>query len=138
MIGVVLGLHHCPGQAGNLYLLRYVDLPRRRASRLAALTGGCAADLPSLPLLEGDLLVPQPGSSTATATVILQSNQVRDTILRDLQLNRAWKTHSSRATKAYFDQHLLCNVGKNGELVIGFQDTTRAARIALPARYWTR
>ncbi len=106
--------------------------PVAGSSRAALLGSSSAGDLPSLPLLEGDLLVPQPGSSTPTATVIIQSNHVREQIINKLQLGQAWKK-SPRATRAYFTRHLICTTGKNGELTIGFQDTERgrAYEIAL-------
>ncbi len=119
LLGVIIALLKPVTYTSSATLI----FPAAPTSRLSALTGGSQADLPSLPLLEGDLMVPQPGSSSSTATVILQSNHVREKILQDLHLSQAWKTGTSRATRAYFDKHLLCNTGKNGEMIVGFQDT---------------
>ncbi len=97
--------------------------PSAPISKLSALTGGSSGDLPSVPLLEGALLIPQPGTSASTASLILQSNLVRDTLFANLQLQTSWKRPSLRDARRYYSKHLICKTGKSGELEVGFQDT---------------
>lgn len=97
--------------------------PTSPASRLSALAGdGGGGDLPSVPLLDGALMIPQPGTGASTAGLLLQSHRAAETIVRATQLQRHWKLPNETETIRRFQQKLQCKAGKSGELVIGFQD----------------
>ncbi|HEY3377212.1 MAG TPA: hypothetical protein VGL77_06910 [Armatimonadota bacterium] len=97
--------------------------PSLPGSTLSALTGGGGGgDLPSVPLLGGALITPQPGTSAATASVLLQSHRAADDVIKKLDLKGRWGLSDDRAVLRRFTQRLQCKAGKSGELYIGFQD----------------
>jgi uncharacterized protein involved in exopolysaccharide biosynthesis len=106
--------------------------PASPVSRLPMLTGVGGGDLPSMPLLEGALMVPQPGSSAATAALLVQSRRAQQTVITALDLQRHWDEKSLSDTHEHFTRDLINKPGRNGELYVGFRDTSpaRAQRIA--------
>ncbi|OPZ87638.1 MAG: Chain length determinant protein [bacterium ADurb.Bin429] len=104
--------------------------PSAVSGRLAMLTGG-GGDLPSMRLLDGALLVPQPGSSAGTATTLLSSRRIQEKVMRDQDLQQAWKCKNAYETKMKFLKSFQYSIGKNMELTVRFTDTspTRAQRV---------
>lgn len=100
--------------------------PMAPSSKLSALTGGGNdADLPSLPLLDGALQVPQPGTSTSTAGILLMSQKTILRVANDFDLRTAWKLPDDAKVIKRFRRELECRAGKNGDLTIRFQDKSR-------------
>jgi len=86
------------------------------------LSGGGGSELPSIPLLDGVMMVPQTGSSAGTASLLLNSRTVRQDVVSNLGLKEEWHLDSELEVYRHFDQSLICKVGKNGELYVGFRD----------------
>lgn len=102
--------------------------PAAPTSKLNALAGGGSGDLPSMPLLEGALQVPQPGTSAGTAMLILQSRQARTNVLQALRgqapsikLEAHWQADQQEAL-SQLAKNALLKIGKQGELYVSFSD----------------
>lgn len=90
-----------------------------RAGALRALTGGGATDMPSLPLMEGLLSIPQPGSSPETAKLILGSQRATMALVRRLGLAEKWELPPEKARRK-LGKALELKVGDTGDLGISF------------------
>lgn len=100
-----------------------------QASGMAPSAGG--ADQPALPLMQGVLNVPQPGTSPATAGLIIKSRQTTDELIRRFDLQKVWRTSYERAVER-LDRDLQCIAGSSGDLRVVYTDTSpeRAHQIA--------
>ena len=125
-IGVVLGGLVAIVRPTTYTTSTTILFPPAPISKLTALAGGGGdSDLPSLPLLEGALSVPQPGSSTSTAGILLQSQQTELKIAHALDLQKVWKLPNDYKVLKQFHRELECKAGKNSDLTISFQDQSR-------------
>lgn len=97
-------------------------------------SGGSGADQPSLPLMQGVLSVPQPGTSPATAGLILKSRQTTAELIRRFDLQSAWHTTFERSVERLQDD-LQCVAGTSGDLRIIYTDDSpeRAQKITSAA-----
>ncbi len=94
-------------------------------SALASFTGGGGTDLPSVPLLQGALAVPQLGSGAGTAKLIVKSRRLQYQVIRALHLEEKWKVPNAKTAAKVFEGGLKVTQGKSGELIVGFTDTSR-------------
>ncbi len=125
LLGIVIAVLRPTTYTSTATLL----FPSAPASRMSLLGGGGSGDLPSLPLLEGALMVPQPGTSAVTASLILESNRSLREVLHQLHhdandpldLANAWKL-DDRETLEKLRENMEIKVGKQGELYVGFRD----------------
>lgn len=84
---------------------------------------GSGADQPSLPLMQGVLNVPQPGTSPATAGMILKSRQTTEELINRFDLQKVWGYTFERAVERLQDD-LQCIAGSSGDLRIIYTDTS--------------
>lgn len=100
------------------------------APEIPGTTGG-GADQPSLPLMQGVLNVPQPGTSPATAGMILKSRQTSEELIKRFDLQNVWRYSFERAIMRLQDD-LQCIAGSSGDLRIIYTDTSpqRAHEVA--------
>ena len=97
--------------------------PSAPGNKLSGLLGGASTgDLPSVPLLDGVLLVPQPATSAGTAGLIVHSHHTAQAVIDELHLQQVWRLHGLAATHRRFAKGLQCTTGRDGELVVGFRD----------------
>jgi len=96
--------------------------PSAPSSKLGGLLGSSSGDLPSVPLLDGVLLVPQPATSAGTAALIIHSHRTTQAVIEELHLQQEWHLRTLAATYRRFNKGLKCTTGRDGELVIGFCD----------------
>jgi len=115
VIGVGIGLRRPILYTSSTTLI----FPSVPTGAMAALNG---QDLPGIPILDGAMLVPQPGTSAATAGVILQSRETELQIIEKLQLQQAWRLCSQAATLKRFKDRAIFKTGKSGKLTLGFRD----------------
>lgn len=87
-------------------------------------TSGSGSDQPSLPLLQGVLTVPQPGTSPTTAGLILKSRKTIARIVRQYDLDKEWGLSLETATNR-FQQSFVCTSGTSGDLRIAYTDRSR-------------
>jgi len=80
-----------------------------------------SGDQPSLPLMEGLLPVPQPGTSPATAALILTSRKSTVRLINSFHLDRVWRLPMERAVER-FHHRFKCVPGDKGDLMITFTD----------------
>jgi hypothetical protein len=97
-----------------------------RSSAETAATGVAAGDAsfvdkPSVPLLEGLLPVPQPGTSPATAALILTSRKSTMELIKRFDLDKVWHLSMERSIER-FHRHFKCLPGDKGDLRIIFTD----------------
>lgn len=92
--------------------------------------GSGGADQPSLPLMQGVLSVPQPGTSPSTAQLILSSRKVTLELIDEFKLSEAWN-RSRQRTIERFNDRFVCSVGNSGDLHIAFRDFDRKRAIAI-------
>lgn len=95
---------------------------------------GGGSDQPSLELMQGVLNVPQPGTSPATAGMIVKSRKTTDEIINRFDLLNVWHTSYERAVMR-LQEDLKCIAGPSGDLRIIYTDTSpeRAKDIASAA-----
>jgi uncharacterized protein involved in exopolysaccharide biosynthesis len=129
--------------------------PSAAMSGYSALTGGGSADLPGLPLLDGAVIIPQPGTSADTATLLLESMRGRKEILlrlrekRHLDMGNIWslkdawvpvldKDGKPTAETTPADKllkqlggKLTCKTGKLSELYLEATDTDKTIAQAI-------
>ncbi|MHB9131703.1 MAG: GumC family protein [Armatimonadota bacterium] len=77
-------------------------------------------DQPSLSLMQGVLSVPQPGTSPATACLIMRSRHVSSTLIKQFQLDKEWGLSMERAMER-FNERFVCTEGGAGDLWISFR-----------------
>ena len=96
--------------------------------------GSGSADQPALPLMQGVLSVPQPGTSPATAGLILRSDKTTAALLERFDLIREWRLSKEKATER-FHKRFVCSEGSSGDLRIAYKDrsATRARRTIIAA-----
>ncbi len=87
----------------------------------AAGTGGGSIDQPSLPLMQGLLSVPQPGTSPSTAGIILKSRKTITRLIDKFDLAKEWGLSNERAIER-FTEDFVCSEGLSGDLRIGYTD----------------
>lgn len=92
------------------------------APEIPGTTGG-GADQPSLPLMQGVLNVPQPGTSPATAGMILKSRQTTEELIKRFDLQNVWGYTFERSVERLQDD-LQCIAGSSGDLRIIYTDTS--------------
>jgi uncharacterized protein involved in exopolysaccharide biosynthesis len=88
-----------------------------------ALLGGGGGDLPSLPMMEGAMIVPQPGSSNSTAVTLIKSIRAKKMILskmekRGYDLKVVFDQQKIGELYKNMDEILKISQGKNNELFI--------------------
>ena len=84
-------------------------------------TGGGSVDQPSLPLMQGVLTMPQPGSSPSTAGMILKSRKTAALLVDKFNLAKEWGLRKEKAIY-YFQQGFICSEGLSGDLRISITD----------------
>ncbi|MHB9025943.1 MAG: GumC family protein [Armatimonadota bacterium] len=87
----------------------------------ADMGGSGGSDQPSLPLMQGVLSVPQPGTSPGTAMLILKSRKVTQQLIKDYDLEKAWNRSPERSIEK-FHRDFACYLGSSGELRVAFSD----------------
>lgn len=102
-----------------------VMFPSAPMSAMSMLSGGGGNDLPSLPVLGGAMMVPQPGTSADTASVLLKSHRVERDVIRDLELQKVWHLRKEIDVYKRFERGLQCQIGKSGELNLGYRDWSK-------------
>lgn len=90
-----------------------------RPGALKALAGGGSTDLPSIPLLEGLLSIPQPGSSAETASLILGSYRCTMALVRKFRLDQEIRKPPELARR-WLRKELRRKTGDYGDLEIAF------------------
>lgn len=133
LIGLLLGIGIILVRKKTYTTSTTVLFPSAPTSKLAALGGG-SGDLPSIPLLDGAIMVPQPGSSAATAVVLLESRRALMNVAGQQQLRRAWRLPDDAEMLKHFRDSLNCKVGEQGELIINFQDVDAKRSYAVTRR----
>ncbi len=88
-----------------------------------AMLGGGDGDLPSLPVMEGAMLVPQTGSSNATCVTLIKSIKARKMILskmmkRGYDLRKIWDKQRTDYLYDKMDDVMKITKGKNNELFL--------------------
>jgi len=84
-------------------------------------TGGGSVDQPSLPLMQGVLTMPQPGSSPSTAGMILKSRKTAALLVDKFNLAKEWGLSKEKAIY-YFQEGFICSEGLSGDLRISITD----------------
>ena len=92
--------------------------------------GGSGSDQPSLPLMQGVLSVPQPGTSPSTAYLILTSRKVTLELINEFKLEEHWGLSRQRTLNRFKDR-FICASGNSGDLRIAFRDNDRDRAIKL-------
>ncbi len=82
---------------------------------------GGSSDQPSLPLMQGALSVPQPGTSPSTAALILNSRRVTVHLLEKFRLQQEWHLPLEKSIER-FHERFLCYEGGSGDLRVAFTD----------------
>ena len=83
--------------------------------------GGATADQPSVPLMQGVLSVPRPGTSPSTAALILTSRKVTVDLINRFDLAKEWNRSLERSILR-FHERFVCQEGKAGDLRVSFTD----------------
>ena len=82
-----------------------------------------SADQPSLPLMQGVLTMPQPGTSPDSAGLILKSRKITTKLVRQFRLDEDWGLPFERALEE-FQEKFICNVGTSGSIQIVYTDSS--------------
>ncbi len=129
VLGVLIALPSVLQRKSTYTATATLLFPASPLSGLSAFTGGGGGnDLPSIPLLNGLFMIPQPGTSPNTAIMLLRSWSVDDEIIAKENLAAVWKMDPSDpdAIHAEFNRRLLLRPGKTGDLEIKFSDVSKA------------
>lgn len=93
--------------------------------------GSGSTDQPSLPLMQGVLSVPQPGTSPGTAGLILKSRKTAVHLIKKHKLDREWGLAFEKTVDRFQDR-FMCKTGNSGDLRIIFWDRSpRRSRIVV-------
>ncbi len=141
LVGSLIGAGMVWNKAADYTSTATIIFPNNPGGRMASLPGGAGGgDMPSMPLLDGIRMVPQPGTSADTAMMLLKSRRSYRGIME--KMNADSTTTSGSGSKAnivmdhynvntedrlfvILDKTINMKVGKNGELLLSITDTDK-------------
>lgn len=111
-----------PGSSGSAGTINSpTDKNQGISSPPSAPGAGASTDQPSLPLFQGVLSVPQPGTSPGTAGLILKSRKSVVKMIEEHNLNKIWHLPMDRCIDR-FQRRFICKAGTSGDLLIYYTD----------------